>query len=73
MTQATTVPWDSPELRALLQSGQERGCVQDSQLSRAVEDLELDQEQVEALVGRLHDDDVEIRDDCGLPGAPPRR
>ena len=66
-----TVPWDAPELAALLRSGQERGCVQDSELSRAVEELDLDQEQVETLVGRLHDDEIEIRDDCGLPGAPP--
>jgi RNA polymerase primary sigma factor len=67
----TSVAWDTPELGALLEHGRERGCVEESELSRAVEALDLDQEQVEAIAERLHEEGIEINDDCGLRGTPP--
>jgi RNA polymerase primary sigma factor len=67
----TTVAWDTPELIALLEQGRERRCIEESELSRVVEDLELDQEQVEAIVERLQEEGVEVNDDCGLRDVPP--
>jgi RNA polymerase primary sigma factor len=67
----TTVAWETPELATLLEQGREHGCVEESQLSRAVEALDLDQEQVEAIAERLQEEGVEITDDCGLRGTPP--
>jgi RNA polymerase primary sigma factor len=61
----TTVAWEAPELSALLEHGRERGCVEESELSRAVEALDLDQEQVEAIAERLQEEGVEVNDDCG--------
>jgi RNA polymerase primary sigma factor len=67
----TTVAWDAPELTALLEHGRERGCIEESELSRAVEALELDQEQVEAIAERLQEEGIDVNDDCGLRGTPP--
>jgi RNA polymerase primary sigma factor len=66
-----TVPWDAPQLAALVASGREEGCVSDDALSRAVEELDLDQDQVEDVVERLHDERIEINDDCGHRDTPP--
>jgi RNA polymerase primary sigma factor len=65
------VPWDAPELAALLEAGRDEGCVSDDILSRAVEQLGLDQDQVEEVVERLHGENVEINDDCGHRDTPP--
>jgi len=62
----TTVAWETPELSALLEHGRERGCIEESELSRAVEALDLDHEQVEAVADRLQEEGVDINDDCGL-------
>jgi RNA polymerase primary sigma factor len=69
-TDAATAPWDSRELAALLQSGRERSCVDDSELERVAEALDLTCEQVDAVVARLTEEGIEIRDDCGLRTAP---
>jgi RNA polymerase primary sigma factor len=65
------VPWDAPELTVLLEAGRDDGCVSDEELSRAVEQLELDQDQVEQIVERFHSENVEINDDCGHRDTPP--
>jgi RNA polymerase primary sigma factor len=67
----TTVAWEIPELSTLLEHGRERGCIDESELSRAVEALDLELEQVEAVADRLQEEGVEINDDCGLRNAPP--
>jgi RNA polymerase primary sigma factor len=54
----------------LLQSGKEHGCVDESQVSTIVEALELDSEDIDALRARLHDEGIEIRDDCGQHAPP---
>ena len=61
----TTVAWDTPELIAILEQGRERHCIEESELSRIVEDLDLDQEQVEAIAERLQEEGIEVNDDCG--------
>ena len=63
--------WDAPELVALLERGRDRGCVEESELSRAIEALDLDQEQVDEVADRLQDEGVDVNDDCGLRAAPP--
>jgi RNA polymerase primary sigma factor len=66
-----TVAWDAPQLAGLVEAGREEGCVSDDALARAVEELELDQDQVEEVVERLHDERIEINDDCGHRDTPP--
>jgi RNA polymerase primary sigma factor len=65
------VPWEAPAVAALLQTSRELGCVNDSELERVVDELDLAPEQVDALVERLHDDGIELRDDCGVRDRPP--
>jgi RNA polymerase primary sigma factor len=62
---------DPGQIDALLERGREIGCVDESELSQIVEELDLDQEQVEAIAARFHEEGVEILDDCGLREAPP--
>ena len=69
-TAVVEVPWEAPELAALLRGGRERGCVDESELERAIEDLELDGEQIDAVTQRFDDDGIQVRDDCGLRSAP---
>jgi RNA polymerase primary sigma factor len=71
MRDMTTVAWETPELATLLEQGREQGCVEESQLSRAVEALDLDHEEVEAVAERFQEEGVEINDDCGLRRTPP--
>jgi RNA polymerase primary sigma factor len=67
----TAVPWEAAELVALLQAGRERGCVEESELERTAEDLDLASDQLQAVHARLDDEGVEVHDDCGLRNAPP--
>jgi RNA polymerase primary sigma factor len=69
--QTISVPWEATELVALLQGGRERGCVQESELERITEDLDLAADQIQALHARLEDEGIEVHDDCGLRHAPP--
>jgi RNA polymerase primary sigma factor len=57
---------------ALLAAGHEHGCVDESELSHAVEELELDSDEIDALRARLQEEGIEVRDDCGQQ-APPTR
>jgi RNA polymerase primary sigma factor len=59
-------------LDELLQLGHEHGCVDESALARVVEDLELDSDAIDELRERLHEEGVDVRDDCGQV-APPTR
>jgi RNA polymerase primary sigma factor len=65
------VPWDAAPVTALLRTGREQGCVSDSDLEHVVDELDLTHEQVDALVERLHDDGIDILDDCGVRDRPP--
>jgi RNA polymerase primary sigma factor len=60
-----------PEIEALLERGRENGCIDESELSQIVEELDLDQEQVDATVARFSEEGIDIRDDCGHRQAPP--
>jgi RNA polymerase primary sigma factor len=55
------------QLRALLEHGEEVGCVNMTALTILVQELELDEDEVAALYERLDEHKIEISDDCGLP------
>jgi RNA polymerase primary sigma factor len=63
---------DSPERRldALIERGEDRGCVNLSDFSELVSELDLPEEENQALHDRLEARGVELTDDCGN-GAPP--
>jgi RNA polymerase primary sigma factor len=60
-----------PEIEALLERGRENGCIDESELSQIVEELDLDQEQVDTVVARFDEEGVDVRDDCGRRDTPP--
>jgi RNA polymerase primary sigma factor len=62
---------DPPEIEVLLHRGRESGCVDESELSQIVEELDLDQEQVDQIVARFNEEGVDVLDDCGHRQAPP--
>jgi RNA polymerase primary sigma factor len=66
-----TVPWEATELAALLQAGHRLGCVDESDVERVADDLDLSPDQLNAMLARLEDEGIEVRDDCGLRNAPP--
>jgi RNA polymerase primary sigma factor len=52
------------QLRALIDQGEERGCVNLSAFSELVQELELDDEQIAALYEQLEERHIELTDDC---------
>jgi RNA polymerase primary sigma factor len=69
--ETAAVPWDDPAVTALLRSGHDVGCLNDSELERVVDELDLAPDQVDGLVERLREEGVELRDDCGVHDRPP--
>src|SRR4051812_38069301 len=55
-------------LDALLERGEELGCVNLSELSDVIRDLELDEDDAGELHARLEAMGVEVTDDCGRQG-----
>jgi len=53
------------QIDALVDRGEEHGCVELSELDGLVQTLELDDDQLERLYERLDERGVELRDDCG--------
>ncbi|MEJ7791256.1 MAG: sigma-70 family RNA polymerase sigma factor [Gaiellaceae bacterium] len=53
----------------LLESGEEAGCLNLSEFSAAVQELELEDEELEALYGELDERNISLSDDCGRSGA----
>ena len=52
-------------LAPLLDAGEEAGCLNLSEFSAAVQDLELDDEELEALYAELEERGISLTDDCG--------
>jgi RNA polymerase primary sigma factor len=52
-------------LAPLLEEGEEAGCLNLSQFSAAVQDLELDEDELEALYAELDTRGISLSDDCG--------
>jgi RNA polymerase primary sigma factor len=64
---------DQPPLRELLAKGRHEGCVELSELSEAVRELELSDETAQALHEELGSRGIDLRDDCGRGGIEPTR
>jgi RNA polymerase primary sigma factor len=52
-------------LAPLLDSGEEAGCLNLSEFSAAIQDLELDDDELEALYAELEERSISLSDDCG--------
>ena len=52
-------------LAPILEAGEEAGCLNLSQFSAAVQDLELDEEDLEALYAEVEERGITLSDDCG--------
>jgi RNA polymerase primary sigma factor len=53
---------------ALIEAGEEHGCINLSDLSEAIQDVELDDEQITAVHDRIEARGLEVTDDCGRNG-----
>jgi RNA polymerase primary sigma factor len=52
-------------LAALLESGEEKGCVNLSELNEVVQEIDPDDAELDAFYQHAQERDLEIRDDCG--------
>jgi len=52
-------------LKPLLDSGEEAGCVNLSEFSQLIQDLELDDEELEKVYAELEERHITLTDDCG--------
>src|SRR5262249_15716234 len=59
------------ELSALIENGDEEGCVNFTAINELISSLEYDEEQVESLYEELQERGIELRDDCGRETAKP--
>jgi RNA polymerase primary sigma factor len=57
----------------LIERGEENGCVNLSELSEAIQELELDEEQVSEIHERIEAKGLEVSDDCGRSGIEPTK
>jgi RNA polymerase primary sigma factor len=57
-------------LAPLLELGEEAGCLNLSEFSNAIQDLELEDEELEALYVELEERNIRLTDDCGRTTAP---
>ena len=55
------------QLRALMEHGEEHGCVNLSAFTQLLTELELDDEETLSLYQELEDRGIELTDDCSLP------
>jgi RNA polymerase primary sigma factor len=62
-----------PELAALLQRGEETGCIELSEFDELVQALELPDDDVEALQSQIDAQGIELSDDCGRVAVEPTR
>jgi RNA polymerase primary sigma factor len=62
MSRETLVP--------LLEEGEEAGCLNLSEFSTAIQDLELDDEELEAVYTELEERNISLTDDCGRAATP---
>jgi RNA polymerase primary sigma factor len=58
-----------PQIAALIDHGEEAGCINLSDFNELAHSLGLDEEQVEALYERIDSRGIEVSDDCARAGA----
>jgi RNA polymerase primary sigma factor len=68
---AVTDVTSRPEVAALIARGEERGCLNLSELDELVQALELGDADIDALEAHLEAQGVDITDDCGRAGVEP--
>ena len=56
---------ERPEIAALLERGEECGCVNLSEVAELVDTAALDDEEAEALYAEIGERHIDLRDDCG--------
>src|SRR5437764_13161934 len=61
-----------PSIEALLERGEENGCLNLSEVDDLAKRLELDDDDLETLHERIDTRGVELSDDCGRADAPGR-
>ena len=54
---------------ALIERGEELGCLNLSELSELVQEAELDDDELEALYKQFEERGIELTDDCGRAGS----
>jgi RNA polymerase primary sigma factor len=59
-----------PPFEALLDHGEDQGCLDLSEVEEAVQVLELEDDDVERLYDEIEKRGIEVRDDCGRESAP---
>jgi RNA polymerase primary sigma factor len=55
------------QLRALMEHGDEMGCINMSAFNAVVQELDLDDEELNGLYEQIEERGIELTDDCGLP------
>ena len=59
------------QLRALMDAGEEQGCVNMSAFNDLVRELDLSDEEIAGLHEQLDEKHIDLTDDCGIADAPP--
>jgi RNA polymerase primary sigma factor len=59
------------QLRALMDAGEEQGCVNMSAFNDLVVELDLTEEEIAGLHEQLEEKHIDLTDDCGIADAPP--
>jgi RNA polymerase primary sigma factor len=57
------------QLRALLEHGEEMGCINMSAFTALVQELDLDDEELNGLYEQIEERGIDLTDDCALPEA----
>src|SRR4051812_24600662 len=57
------------QLRALMEHGEEMGCINMSAFTALVQELDLDDDELNGLYEQIEERGIELTDDCGLPEA----
>ena len=64
---------ETSNVDALVERGEEQGCLNLSELSELVQELELSEDEAQSLADRLEARGVDVADDCGRPSIAPTR
>jgi RNA polymerase primary sigma factor len=70
---AEEIDLNQPPLRDLLARGRREGCIELSELSAAVGELDLHDDAAQQLHEELESRGIDVRDDCGRDGVEPTR
>jgi RNA polymerase primary sigma factor len=58
---------EQQQLRALMEHGEEIGCINMSAFTTLVQELDLDDDELAGLYEQIEERGIELTDDCGLP------